>query len=71
MRLVKDDGGEIVASSKAEVRRWAQRIREDLRAIDRAIENDDIDALVDFAHDASGSAAELENIADATSEARP
>lgn len=70
MNLLKYDGDQPVVVSKAEVRRWAQRIREDLRAIQTAIDNDDISALVDFAHDASGSAAELESIADATAAAR-
>lgn len=69
MRLMKQDGDEAVPSSKAEVKRWAQRIREDLRDIERAIAADDIDALVEFAHDASGAAAEIENIADSTRDA--
>jgi HPt (histidine-containing phosphotransfer) domain-containing protein len=68
LRLMKYNGWETSPSSKAEVRRWAARIREDLRDIARAIEAEDINALVEFAHDASGAAAELEAIAEATKE---
>lgn len=60
------DGAEVKPITKAKVREWIKRTREDLRFIEHALASNDVGTFVEFAHDASGSAAELENVADTT-----
>jgi len=49
--------------TKTLVREWMKRVREDLRDIEAALGRDDWDEVLGFAQDASGAAAEIENMA--------
>ena len=50
-------------ATKAAVRDWMKRVREDLRDLEAALRADDWATVLDVAQDASGAAAEIETIA--------
>ena len=78
MQLANYDGDDPRPISLAEALRWVRRVREDLRTVEATLTElrradladpnlpAALTRLVDFANDAAGSAAELQNIADAT-----
>jgi len=49
--------------TKILVREWMKRVREDLREVEAALGREDWDAVLEYAQDASGAAAEIENMA--------
>jgi hypothetical protein len=46
--------------TKTEARDWLKRIREDVRGMEQALRENNAQALLDYAQDASGSAGEIE-----------
>lgn len=50
-------------ATKTAAREWMKRIRQDLRDLDEALREDDWEYVYSMAQDASGAAAEIENIA--------
>ena len=46
--------------SKAEIRRWLKRVREDVRDLERALQDDDAERAIAFAEDLSGSGSEIQ-----------
>lgn len=61
-------GDQLVPVSKAEVRRWVKRVREDLREVEWSLRGPGVVILTlqAAASDAAGAAAELQTIAEAT-----
>lgn len=48
--------------NKAELERWAKRIREDLRDLRIAVQYGDLDHAIEMAQDAGGAAVQLETL---------
>lgn len=66
MQYHRYDGDTPEKITKAVVRDWIKRVREDLRAAEAALCSNDIDGFRVAVEDASGATGELFGIADAT-----